>query len=132
MKTRLATAVRTLIACALVCTATLPALAQNDPETVVHSIAIKSGAVPRSQRVVRVRQESLVRIEWSADRTTTVHLEGYDIAVTVRPGAPQAMQFRAFAGGRFAVHAHEGERSDAPATHAHGRGVLLRLEVHPK
>lgn len=109
-----------------------PALAQADPETASHSVAITEGAVPRAQRVLRVRQDALVRIEWSSDRVMTVHLEGYDVSVTVRPDTPALMQFRAFAGGRFAVHAHEGERGGAPATHAHGRGVLLRLEVHPK
>lgn len=96
-----------------------------------HVIAIRDGAVPRAQRVLKATQMALVRIEWSADRVTTVHLEGYDISLTVRPGQTAVMEFKAFASGRFAVHAHAGEARGGPATHAHGRSVLLRLEVQP-
>ena len=108
--------------------------AEVEPGAIAHSIAIAitGGAVPRSQRVLRVPHESLVRIEWSADRPMTVHLEGYDIFVTVGPQRPAIMQFKAFATGRFPVHAHDGERRGASSGHAHGRSVLLRLEVHPK
>ncbi len=95
-------------------------------------ISIQDGAVPRAQRVLKTVQDSLVRIEWSADRVTTVHLEGYDISLTVRPGQTAVMEFKAFASGRFPVHAHAGEARGGPSTHAHGRSVLLRLEVHPK
>jgi hypothetical protein len=96
-------------------------------------VAIKDGAVPRAQRVLEAQQDAPVRIEWSADRVTTVHLEGYDISLTVRPGQTTVMEFKAFASGRFPVHAHAGEARGAPSTHAHhGRGVLLRLEVRPK
>jgi len=88
--------------------------------------------VPQAQRVLKAAHESQVRIEWTSDRPLTVHLEGYDISVTVRPGNPGVMEFKAFATGRFAVHAHEGEKRGAAASHAHGRGALLWLEVHPK
>ena len=101
-------------------------------DAAMFGIAIKDGAVPREQRVLRVLHESAVRIEWSSDRVMTVHLEGYDISLTVRPGVPTVMAFKAFASGRFSVHAHEGQARDAPSTHAHGRSVLLRLEVHPQ
>ena len=101
-----------------------------EPEVRAHSIAIRDGAIPPSQRNLSVPHQSLVRIEWSADRPMTVHLEGYNLSVTVRPGAPALMQFKAYATGRFAVHAHDGERG-VSSGHAHGRSVLLRLEVHP-
>ena len=42
------------------------------------------------------------------------------------------MAFKAFASGRFAVHAHEGQARGGSSTHAHGRSVLLRLEVQPQ
>ena len=93
------------------------------------SVAIANGVVPRAQRDLKVPHEARVRIEWTADRPMTAHLEGYDLSVAVRPGKPQAMEFKAFATGRFPVHAHEGEQR---GKHAHGRGVLLWLEVHPK
>ena len=100
--------------------------------TIARAIAIRDHTVPRAQRVLDVAHESQVLIEWSADRPTTVHLEGYDISVVVRPGQPSVMQFKAYATGRFAVHAHDGERRDAAAAHGHGRSALLWLEVHPK
>lgn len=103
--------------------------ARAGPGEVAVSIRIAAGTVPRAQRVLRVPHQSLVRIDWSSDRPTTVHLEGYDISVTVRPGQAESMRLKAFATGRFAVHAHDGE---ARGKHAHGRGALMWLEVHPQ
>jgi len=79
--------------------------------------------------VLVVPHEAEVRIAWSSDRPVTVHLEGYDRSLVVRPGKPETMEFKAHAAGRFAVHAHEGERA---GKHSHGRGALLWVEVHPK
>ena len=93
------------------------------------SVAIANGAVPRPQRELKVPHEARVRIEWSADRPMTAHLVGYDLSVAVHPGKPQLMEFKAFATGRFPVHAHEGEQR---GKHAHGRSALLWLDVHPK
>ena len=101
-----------------------------EPQVRAFSVAIRDGVVAQSQRNLSVPHQSPVRIEWSADRLMTVHLEGYNLSVTVRPGAPALMQFKGYATGRFAVHAHDGERG-ASSGHAHGRSVLLRLEVHP-
>lgn len=115
--------------------AALPGPAQAASHTVATqsiSISIAAGAVPRSQRVVRVPQGTLVHIEWTADQLTTVHLEGYDVSVIVRPGMPSSMPLKAFASGRFAVHAHPGQRRGESSTHAHGRRTLLWLEVHPE
>ena len=93
------------------------------------SIEIRGGAVARKQRVLAVPHQAQVRIAWLADRPMTVHLEGYDLSLVVRPGSVEAMEFNAHITGRFAVHAHEGvERGK----HSHGRGALLWLEVHPK
>ena len=94
-----------------------------------YSIAIREGAVARPQRVLAVPHEAQVRIAWSADQPTTVHLEGYDISVVIHPGRTETMEFKAFATGRFAVHAHAGEQR---GKHAHGRSTLMWIEVHPK
>ena len=61
----------------------------------------------------------------------TIHLEGYDISVVARPGQSETMKFKAFATGRFPVHAHEVDRGAAPK-HSLERGPLLRVEVHPR
>ncbi len=120
---------RTLLASAF-CVASAAMAA--GPESISHSIAIKDGLVARAQRVLKVPHHSSVRIEWFVDRPMTVHLEGYDLSVTPTAEKSALMQFKAFATGRFAVHAHEGERRGVASTHAHGRGAVLWLEVHPK
>jgi hypothetical protein len=95
-------------------------------------VAVRDGAVGRERRVLKVTQHERVRIFWAADVPMVVHLEGYDLSVTVRPGQPQAMEFQAYAAGRFPVHAHAADAVRQGQGHAHGRGVLLGLEVHPK
>ena len=101
----------------------------DDP---VHAfdIAVVNGAVAPAQRILKVPHQADVRIAWSVDRPMTIHLEGYDISVLVSPGESKIMQFKAFATGRFPVHAHAGDQGESKK-HAHGRGALLRLEVHP-
>jgi hypothetical protein len=79
--------------------------------------------------VLAVQQGAQVRIAWSADRPTTVHLEGYDLSVVVQPGRAKTMEFKALVTGRFAVHAHSGEQR---GKHEHVRSALLWFEVHPK
>lgn len=94
-------------------------------------ITVADGVVARTQRVLKVPHQAEVSISWSVDRPLVIHLEGYDILVEARPGQPETMRFKAFATGRFPVHAHEVGRGDAKK-HAHGHGPLLRLEVHPR
>ena len=94
-------------------------------------VAVVDGHVARTQRVLKVPHQADVRITWSVDRPMTIHLEGYDISVLASPGEPKIMQFKAFATGRFPVHAHEGDQGEGKK-HMHGHGALLRLEVHPR
>ena len=94
-----------------------------------YSVSIRDGGVARAQRVLVVQQDAQVRIAWSADQPTTVHLEGYDLSVVVQPGRAEAIEFKAAVTGRFAVHAHSGEQR---GKHAHRRSALMWLEVHPK
>jgi len=58
------------------------------------------------------------------------------LAIAIKDGTVPREQrmptFKAFASGRFSVHAHEGQARGGSSTHAHGRSVLLRLEVHPQ
>lgn len=95
-------------------------------------VVVKDGAVARELRVLKVSQHDRVQVRWSVDRPLVVHLEGYDVSVTARPDAPATMEFRARATGRFPVHAHAAETVRPEQGHAHGRGALLRLEVHPR
>lgn len=101
-------------------------------ETVDLRVEIRGGEVPRAQRVLKVRHEDQVRIEWRADRATVIHIEGHDLSVHADPGRPEVMEFKAFATGRFPVHVHEVDAQGGPARHGHHTRPLLRFEVHPK
>ena len=93
-------------------------------------LRIEKGALIGAQagNVVRVKEgESLVLI-WTADETVELHLHGYDIELTVKPGAPESMIFEAFATGRFPISQH-GHGSDGNAAHM---GTLGYLEVLPR
>jgi hypothetical protein len=84
-------------------------------------LRIENGRVASNMKTVQVQQDETVELRWSADRRTIVHLHGYDIEVTVNPGAAQVMAFRARASGRFPIESH-GDRHT----------VLVYLEVHPR
>lgn len=112
----------------------VPSPRADDP-VFVFDVAVANGAVARAQRVIKVPHQAEVSITWSVDRPMTIHLEGYDVVVEAYPGRSEIMKFKAFATGRFPVHAHEIEQGDAKKDakkHAHGHGALLRLEVHPR
>lgn len=95
-------------------------------------VEVKRLEVPRDQRVLKVRQDALVRIDWLSDRAAVIHVEGYDVSVAADPGKPERMEFKAHATGRFPVHIHEVDAEGGPARHGHHTRPLLRLEVHPK
>ncbi|HLF23853.1 MAG TPA: hypothetical protein VI565_08005 [Burkholderiales bacterium] len=88
---------------------------------------IERGNVQPNMRRIRVNQGDAVTLRWTADRTTILHLHGYDIEKTVEPGAVAEMSFTARASGRFAVSVHVptagGHAHDPPLTH---------IEVYPR
>jgi FtsP/CotA-like multicopper oxidase with cupredoxin domain len=92
-------------------------------EARVIELAIRGGALPAEQRVIRLQQGDDVTLRWTTDAPVTIHLHGYDLERTLKPGAPTAMSFRARATGRFPI-----------TVHGAGRGAettLGYLEVHP-
>ena len=104
-------------------------------EEAVHAfeIIVADGKVGPTQRVLKAPHQAEVVISWTVDRPLVIHLEGYDVVIEARPGQPETMRFKAHATGRFPVHAHEIDQAAAKKSgHAHGRGALLRLEVHPR
>ena len=104
------------------------------PGSVVHpaervfDLAIEDGKVAEDLRVIRVEQSDSVRLRWTADAPTVIHLHGYDIEKKVVPGAVAQIAFTARATGRFPVTVHGG---DAPGQ-AHDETPLVRIEVHPR
>ena len=91
-------------------------------------LRVERGSVPANMRLIRVKQSDVVKLQWSADRRTAIHLHGYDIEKTVEPGAVTDMTFTASATGRFTVTPHVGR--EASGGHSHG-AVLVTIEVLP-
>jgi hypothetical protein len=100
-----------------------PSLAQDPGTTKRFDIAIENGRVTGGSRVLRLVRGDQVEILWTSDRMVTLHLHGYDIEITVAPGAPQRMTFSAHATGRFPVEIHGGTGRDR---------TLIHVEVHPR
>ena len=93
---------------------------------VAFELRIENGRVPESMRRIRVKQNDVVKLKWSADRPMSIHLHGYDLESKIAPGTVSEMAFTARATGRFTVERH----LQSPAGHAHG-DVLVTIEVHP-
>jgi hypothetical protein len=95
---------------------------------VTYVLHIENGRVPENMRLIRVKQNDVVRLEWSTDKPMTIHLHGYDIEKKVAPGAVAEMRFIARATGRFTVEPHLGRQSSGGEAHG---DVLVTVEVHP-
>src|ERR1700680_1895694 len=91
-------------------------------------LRIANGRLPENMRLIRVKQNDVVKLEWSTDKPLSIHLHGYDIEKVVGPGAVSEMTFTARATGRFTGEPHVGKTQ--PGGHAHG-AVLATLEVYP-
>jgi hypothetical protein len=89
---------------------------------------IERGRVAENMSVIRVKQRDVVRLQWSTDRSITLHLHGYDIERKIEPGAIGVMEFTAHATGRFPVEVHG---SPEAGGHSHGEAPLVRIEVYP-
>jgi hypothetical protein len=95
---------------------------------VSYVLAIANGKVPDNMRLIRVKQNDVVKLKWSTDKPISVHLHGYDIEREVKPGAVTEMSFTARAAGRFTIEPHVGKTQSGG--HAHG-DVLVTIEVYP-
>src|SRR5215467_11188268 len=117
---------RLLAALALCAVSTMTLIARAAEATYV--LAITDGHIPDNMRLIRVKQNDLVKLDWSSDKPISVHLHGYDIEKDIKPGTVTHMMFVARATGRFTVEPHIGK---TPAGgHAHG-DVLVTIEVYP-
>jgi hypothetical protein len=91
-------------------------------------LRIENGRLTENRKVIAVKRDDRVEINWRADRRTVLHLHGYDIEIAAGPDKPETMSFVARATGRFAIETH------APAGEGKhgGHAVLIYLEVHPR
>ena len=91
-------------------------------------LRIEKGQVPSDMRLIRVKQNNIVKLQWTSDKPMTIHLHGYDIEKEVAPGAVTDMTFTARATGRFTVEPHFAAQPSGGHTHG---DVLVTLEVYP-
>ena len=102
--------------------------AAADAAEVTYALTIANGRVPENMRLIRVKQNDVVKLEWRTDKPLTVHLHGYDIEQELKPGTVTEMTFTARATGRFTVEPHVG--TTPSGGHAHG-AILVTIEVYP-
>ena len=127
-----------------------PAPRVSDDEMQVFDLAIEKRSVTGADDSIRVRQGQQVKIRWLTDEPASIHLHGYDLRASLKPGAPVLWNFEANATGRFPIEAHGFGHVEKPAeVHDHsdhrdhsphepasaaepaGR-TLLYFEVHPR
>ncbi|HEY7242284.1 MAG TPA: hypothetical protein VH678_00180 [Xanthobacteraceae bacterium] len=95
---------------------------------VAFALRVENGRVAENMRLIRVKRNDVVKLEWSTDRAMTIHLHGYDIEKEIVPGAVTDMTFTARATGRFTIEPHLGKTPSGG--HEHGE-VLVIIEVYP-
>ena len=95
-----------------------------DAAEVTYALTITNGRVPDNMRLIRVKQNDVVKLEWRTDKPLTVHLHGYDIESAVVPNVVTSLRFTATVTGRFPIEVH----SDQPRKPR----PLAYVEVRPR
>ena len=104
-------------------------LRPQEPVEQVFELHIEGGEVAHDMRTLRVTEGDRVRLRWTADAPTVLHLHGYDIEQEVAPGQATEFVLEAYATGRFPVEVHA--HGDA-SHHSHDEAPLVVLEVYPR
>jgi hypothetical protein len=95
---------------------------------VTFAVRVENGHVAQNMRLIRVKHNDVVKLEWSTNRAMTIHLHGYDIEKEIVPGATTEMAFTARATGRFMIEPHLAKTPSGG--HEHG-DILVTIEVYP-
>lgn len=88
---------------------------------VVIDLAITDRAVIPKNTSIRVTEGQDVVINWITDERVVLHLHGYDLSVTAKPGETASMKLNAATAGRFPITAHN-----------YDHRALIYLEVYPE
>jgi hypothetical protein len=92
-------------------------------------LRVERGRVPETMRFIRVKQGDLVKLRWSVDRPTALHLHGYDVEQTFTPNVIGEMIFSARVAGRFPLYIATPDRRGG---HSHDEQPLVTIEVQPR
>jgi hypothetical protein len=84
-------------------------------------LSIKNRAVISETKTIKVTQGQDVEINWTTDEKVLLHLHGYNVSVTVKPGERVSMKFNAANSGRFPIMPHNFKHQ-----------ALIYLEVYPE
>lgn len=79
------------------------------PKPQVTRLEITGGTVAGGAKTIEVQKGDTVRIVVSADAPDEIHLHGYDIERTAKPGHPARFRFEADAEGGFEIESHTAE-----------------------
>jgi hypothetical protein len=98
-------------------------------------LAIVDGAVPASQRLIKVQKGERLRWQISSNQTGELHLHAYRLHAALQAGKTAEMVFTAHATGKFRLEWHgaqdKASPKDAAPSHHHGP-ALATLEVRPR
>jgi hypothetical protein len=95
------------------------------PKPEVTRIEIRGGEVAGGPPDVTAKNGDTVEIVVSADAPNDLHLHGYDIEKTAKPGQPARFKFKANAEGEFELESHTAE-------HAGLEPLVATLIVEPR
>ena len=95
------------------------------PKPEVTRIEIRGGEVAGGPPDVRAKNGDTVEIVVSSDAPNDLHLHGYDIEKTAKPGQPARFKFKANAEGEFELESHTAE-------HAGLEPIVATLIVEPR
>ncbi len=95
------------------------------------TLAIVDGALPKAQRLIKVRKGDKLRWRISSNTAGALHLHAYRLSAQVQAGETKVLAFEAFATGRFRLEWH-GEHDKGTATAGHHAPPVALLEVLPR
>jgi hypothetical protein len=89
--------------------ATPTATAPSAPQPAADEIVVKGGKPEGGVQRVAVTKGDTVRLLVSSDGDDEIHLHGYDITRTAKPGKPARFRFAANVEGVFEIESHTAE-----------------------
>ncbi len=101
------------------------AAAQDAPQRVIE-VRIENREVVAPGEAIRITEGDVIKLVWTSDEATELHLHGYELEIQVRPDKPATMVVEAYATGRFPITSHGWGEGD------HGHDALTYLEVYPR
>jgi len=115
-----------LVAGSILPSALIQAAVAQDASQRVIEVRIENREVVAPGDSIRITEGDVIKLVWTSDEATELHIHGYDLEIHVSPNKPTTMVVEAYATGRFPITSHGwGEGG-------HGHDALTYLEVYPR